>query len=116
MATINVKLTDGNIVSIEEDSCSYKGCPTCDFGSEYIKELTFAVEVDWSPNKQIVKIKSNTMYEYAEELSTANMIKLLTKVIENPMNFHEFLRTCKETLNINEYDETITLKTYEKVK
>lgn len=56
------------------------------------------------------------MYEYAEELSTANMIKLLTKVIENPMNFHEFLRTCKEILNINEYDETITLENYEKVK
>lgn len=116
MATINVKLTDGNIVSIEEDSYSYKGCPTCDFGSEYIKELKFVVDVDWSENQQIVEINSNQMYRYAEELNTENMIKLLTEVIENPMNFHEFLRACKEALNINEDNETITLETYEKVK
>lgn len=116
MATINVKLTDGNIVSVEEDSYSYRGCPTCDFGSEYIKELKFVVDVDWSDNQQIVEIASNQMYDYAEEMNTENTMKLFTKVIENPMNFHEFLRTCKETLNINENNETITIETYEKVR
>lgn len=107
MAIINVKLKDGNIVSVEEDSYSYKGCPTWDFGSEYIKELKFVVDVDWSENQ---------MYEYAEELNTENIIKLFAEVIENPMNFHEFLKTCQETLNINEDNGTITMKTYEKNK
>lgn len=114
MAIINVKLTDGNIVSVEEDSYSYRGCPTCDFGSEYIKELKFVVDVDWSENQQIVEITSNQMYDYAEEMNGANIIKLLTEVIENPMNFHEFLRTCKETLNINEDNEVMKIKTLEK--
>lgn len=116
MATINVKLTDGNIVSVDENSYSYRGCPTCDFGSEYIKELTFVVDVDWSENQQIVEITSNQMYDYAEEMNGANIIKLLAEVIENPMNFHEFLRTCKEILNISEDNETITIETYEKVR
>lgn len=46
MAIINVKLKDGRIVSVREDSESHEGCPTCGYGEEYIKALTFAVEVD----------------------------------------------------------------------
>lgn len=112
MAEINVKLTDGNIVSVEEDSYSYKGCPTCDFGSEYIKELKFVVDVDWSEKQQIVEINSNTMYEYAEELNAASVIRLFVKVVEESVDFQGFIELCKKMLNI-ENNRDIEIKVYE---
>lgn len=35
-----LQLKDGYLLNIESDEESYGGCPTCDYGSEYINTLT----------------------------------------------------------------------------
>lgn len=35
-----LKLKDGYLRDIESDEERYRGCPTCDYGSEYINTLT----------------------------------------------------------------------------
>ena len=39
MATEILKLADGAITNITDDSWKSDGCPTCDYGAEYIIEL-----------------------------------------------------------------------------
>ena len=39
MATEILKLADGAITNITDDSWKSDGCPTCDYGAEYITEL-----------------------------------------------------------------------------
>lgn len=117
MARINVSLIDGTISEVIENDYMNEGSPTCetsDYGSERIREIRFIIDVDWSENQQIVEITSNQMYEYAEELNTSNIIKLITKVIEEPMNFHEFVDFCKKTLV--EQNKDIEIEVYEYVK
>lgn len=115
MANINIKLTDGKILKYKQEKHSYTGCPTCNFGSEYINELKFTAEVEWSENVQVIEIVSNQMYEYAEELNEENIIKLLTEIIEEPVGFHDFVRICMERLNIKN-NEDMEMEVYEKVK
>lgn len=35
-----LQLKDGYLLNVESDEESYGGCPTCDYGSEYINTLT----------------------------------------------------------------------------
>lgn len=119
MAKVNVELKDGRIVEYNQNQQSYKGCPTCNFGSEYIKELNFIVDVDWSTNQQIVEIKASQMYEYVKELNAENVIRMLNKIIENPIDFDEFFNLCKETFKLENDDvvnKVMTMDVYEKIK
>lgn len=63
-----VKMVDGGIVNYTDDCECYAGCPTCDYGSEYINEI------DIELTKHTVHIKLNQMYDYL--LSEGQMMKL----------------------------------------
>lgn len=62
-----IKMVDGGIVNYEDDSYHYDGCPTCDWGSEYINE------VDITLTHYAIHFKTNQMYEYV--LSEGQMMK-----------------------------------------
>lgn len=34
-----IKMLDGGILNYADDHYHYDGCPTCDYGSEYINEI-----------------------------------------------------------------------------
>ena len=108
MALINVKLKDGRIVSVREDSESHEGCPTCGYGEEHIKNLEFRVKVDWSDKEQVVEIKG----ENIDELNVENAILLISDVIEYHVDFQGFLDLCKYTFDI-EYNRNAVIKVHE---
>lgn len=57
---LNIELADGNkIINYSDDSYHYEGCPTCDYGSEYINNIMI------STTNYIISAKFNQMYEYA---------------------------------------------------
>lgn len=63
-----IKMLDGGIVDYS-DSCAYTpGCPTCDYGSEYITYISITL------TQYDINVTVNQMYEYA--LSQGDMIKL----------------------------------------
>lgn len=68
MKEILIKMVDGGLVNYNDDSYSYGGCPTCDYGSEYINEI------DITLTHYKIHVKTNQMYEYA--LSEGQMMKL----------------------------------------
>ena len=63
-----IKMIDGGIVNYEDDCYSYGGCPTCDYGSQYINEI------DVTLTRHKIHVKTNQMYEYV--LSEGQMMKL----------------------------------------
>lgn len=70
MGKLNIAFADENeLIDLDEDSYSYGGCPTCDYGSQYINEITL-----YTTNYTIEAV-FNQMYEYA--FSTADAIKIL---------------------------------------
>ena len=64
-----INMVDGGIIDYKDDCECYAGCPTCDYGSEYINEI------DITLTHHTVHIKLNQMYEYI--LSEGQMMKLL---------------------------------------
>jgi hypothetical protein len=69
MNKILIKMIDGGLVDYDDDSYSFGGCPTCDYGSSYITEINMTL------TKYKVHIKTNQMYEYV--LSEGDMLKIL---------------------------------------
>lgn len=63
-----IKMLDGGILNYADDNYHYDGCPTCNFGSEYINE------VDITLTHYAIHFKTNQMYEYV--LSEGQMMKL----------------------------------------
>ena len=63
-----IKMLDGGIENYSDDSYHYDGCPTCDWGSEYINEI------DITLTKYTIHVKTNQMYKYV--LSEGQMMKL----------------------------------------
>jgi len=63
-----IKMVDGGLVNYEDDSYSYGGCPTCNYGSEYI------TEIDLTLTKYKVHIRTNKMYDYV--ISEGDMMKI----------------------------------------
>jgi hypothetical protein len=61
-------MIDGGIVNYMDDCNYYRGCPTCDYGSEYINEIDI-----WL-TKFIIHVSTSEMYDYV--LSEGQMIKL----------------------------------------
>jgi hypothetical protein len=54
-----LQLKDGYLLNIESDEESYRGCPTCDYNSEYINTLTLIC------SKCIHTISVSQMYDFA---------------------------------------------------
>lgn len=72
MANLNIKFADGNeLISYDDDSMFYSGCPTCDYGSEYINDIT--VET----TNYSITATFNQMYEYA--FTTSDAIRIFAK-------------------------------------
>lgn len=85
-----VKMIDGGLVDYYDDAVCYSGCPTCDYGSEYIQY------VDIKLTKYSIHFKLNQMYEYA--MSQGDIMKLFCGNYEKISNmteqdFVEFLKS-----------------------
>ena len=61
-----LKLTDGGIVNIETDNDYIAGCPTCDYGSEYINDIV----IKTTKFKAMFKISQMYDYVYSDLLKT----------------------------------------------
>lgn len=88
-----IKMVDGGLVDYADDSYYRPGCPTCDFGSEYINEIRLYL------SNYIVDISINHTYQYA--LSVSDMLKLFLCNCEliTAMTEKEFIDWFKEKLN-----------------
>ena len=66
MSNLNIQFVDGNKFEYFDcDGTSYSGCPTCDYGSEYINDIYI------STTNFNISIELNQMYEYAFSASEA---------------------------------------------
>lgn len=87
-----IKMIDGGLVNYEDDCYSYSGCPTCDYGSEYINEI------DITLTKYKIHVKTNQMYEYV--LSEGQMMKLFLSEYNTiqAMKENDFIEWFKQKL------------------
>lgn len=85
-----LKLVDGGIENIYTDESSYRGCETCDYGSEYINELRIVL------TKYEIKATITQMYDYA--ITTQDTLDLFLPHIEEilQMTESEFVEWCKK--------------------
>ena len=88
-----LELKDGGILKIETDETSYSGCPTCDYGSQYINEL------DITLTKCRVHAEVSQMYEY--RLSSGDLMNLILPNISTikQMTETEFINYISNWLN-----------------
>ena len=88
-----LKMVDGGMVNYTDDCENYPGCPTCDYGSEYINEI------DITLTSYEIHVKVNQMYEYV--LSEGQMMRLFLSEYENiqAMTEKEFIDWFKEKLH-----------------
>ena len=106
-----IQMTDGGLVNYEDDCYHYNGCPTCDYGSEYINEI------DITLTKYKIHVKTNQMYEYV--LSEGQMMKLFLSEYNNiqTMNEKEFIDWFKQKLceiTHDDFQETYCDRTIER--
>lgn len=71
-----IELKDGGIKDISTDTSSYRGCETCDYGSEYVNELTI-----YFLNSKRLEIEAKAMYEFP--LSMDFLMKLFLNNIDH---------------------------------
>ena len=92
MDNMLLKMVDGGLVNYTDDCYSYHGCPTCDYGSEYINEI------DITLTSYKIHIETNQMYEYV--LSEGQIMRLFLSEYENikVMTEKEFIDWIKEKL------------------
>lgn len=69
-----LQLKDGGIENIQDDQHYEPGCPTCDFGSQYINEFEITL------TKYRIEAKVNQMYEYV--FSAGDMMKIILPNIQ----------------------------------
>lgn len=85
---LNIEFKDGNkFIDYSDDTYYYGGCPTCDYGSEYINEITIRT------TNHIVDVKFDQMYEYA--FSTARAIEMFAVDLKS-MTEDEFISYIDE--------------------
>lgn len=85
---LGIKFSDGNeFISYNDDTECYRGCPTCNYGSEYINDIS----IETTHYK--IKIIFNQMYDYA--CSTADVIKMFAVDLRG-MNENEFIEYIKK--------------------
>ena len=87
-----IKMVNGGLVNYTDDCYHYDGCPTCDFGSEYINEI------DVTLTRHKIHVRTNQMYEYV--LSEGQMIRLFLSEYNTiqAMTEKEFIDWFKEQL------------------
>ena len=76
-----IKMIDGGIVNYTDDYWHMDGCPTCDYGSEYVNEI------DITLTKYKIHVRTNQMYEYV--LSEGQMMKLFLSEYNTIQNMTE---------------------------
>ena len=76
-----IKLKDGGLVNYEDGSTYFAGCPTCDYGSEYINDITLTF------SKIRVLYSVSRMYSYA--VSTGYIMKILLNNMNSFSNMAE---------------------------
>ena len=92
-------LDDGGLVDILTGQMYNPGCPTCDYGSDYIDNITMYF------SKYKFSMETHKMYEYA--MNTATIIKIIAnrpKVLTERMFIDYFIDSLKE-LSTNIYSE-----------
>lgn len=96
-----VKMTDGGIVNYEDSCRYYEGCPTCNYGSEYINEIDITLV------HHAIHVKTNQMYEYA--ISEGQMVRLFLMEYNTiqTMTEKEFIDWFKARLIDIAYEEAI---------
>lgn len=96
-----IKMTDGGIVNYEDNCHYYEGCPTCNYGSEYINEIDITLV------HHTIHIKTNQMYEYV--LSEGQMVRLFLTEYNTiqTMTEKEFIDWFKARLIDIAYEEAI---------
>lgn len=99
MTKMLIKMLDGGLVNYTDDSYHYDGCPTCDYGSEYINEI------DITLTHYKIHVKTNQMYEYV--LSEGQMIHLFLSEYNTiqAMTEKEFIDWFKAHLSDGIVDE-----------
>lgn len=94
-----IKLKDGGLVNYEDGTTYFAGCPTCDYGSEYINDITLTF------SKIRVLYSVSRMYSYA--VSTGYIMKILLNNMSSFSNmteedfkewFYEKLEECDTML------------------
>lgn len=85
-----IKLVDGGIENIYTDEECSGGCPTCDYGSEYISKMEIVL------TKFKVSAVMNQMYDYA--ISTQDTLELFLPNIDqiSRMTEEEFISWFKK--------------------
>ena len=100
MSNLNIQFADGNKFEYFDcDNTYFSGCPTCDYGSEYINEIRIET------TNHTVKIELEQMYEYAFSASeaitmfcNANLTGMIEKEFIDFLDkeFHEFGNSLKK--------------------
>lgn len=83
MEKMLIKMIDGGLVNYMDDCYSYSGCPTCDYGSEYINEIDIIL------TQYKIHVKTNQMYEYV--LSEGQMMALFLSEYNTIQTMTEWL-------------------------
>ena len=86
MSEMLIKMVDGGLVNYTDDHESYGGCPTCDYGSQYINDINITL------THHRIHVRTNQMYEYV--LSEGQMIRLF-------LSYYDAIRTMTEKEFIN---------------
>lgn len=106
MVDLNLNFVDGNqLVKYNDDSyCNSLGCPTCNYGSEYV------TEVEIITTHYEISITFNQMYSYA--FSTADAIRLFAIDLRS-MTEDEFIAHVDKHIH-KDYEDS--LEEYEVVR
>lgn len=96
-----IKMTDGGIVNYEDNCYHYDGCPTCNYGSEYINEIDITLV------HHAIHVKTNQMYKYA--ISEGQIVRLFLTEYNTiqTMTEKEFIDWFKARLIDIAYEEAI---------
>lgn len=102
-----MKLVDGGIVNIDYDKEAFKGCPTCDYGSSYITDLTVTFD------RYVLKAHSDKMYDFCPTeyylmkvlLQNCEFIKTMTEE-----NCCKYLKERIEALKDSEFSTKLKLE------
>ena len=96
--TILIKLIDEGLVDYKDDVQYYSGCPTCDYGCEYINYITLYL------TKYKVEVTLNKMYGYL--VSQGDVIKWF-------MSEYDHFKTMSEIDFIEWFKIKIAKKVYD---
>lgn len=89
-----IKMIDGGLVNYNDDTMHYAGCPTCDYGSQYINDIYVELTT------HNIHASLDSMYSYA--ISEGNMIKLFLQEYNTiqKMTEKQFIAWFKDKINV----------------